>query len=89
VIFASQDDNTVKVDDFLQLMTKQATIVPTVGGASGDPRAHIAEIVRLKERGWVDPGQLVTHRLTFEDVQQAYDMYDQRTDNVVKVVMSV
>ncbi len=89
IIFASQDDNHVLLEDHMQLLTKQPTIIPTVGGASGDPTTHIKEIVRLKDKGWVDPGQLVTHRLGFDDVQQAYDMYEQRTDNVIKAVMSL
>ncbi|MCE2463358.1 MAG: hypothetical protein J4F46_05525 [Dehalococcoidia bacterium] len=45
----------------------------------------------LRDRGWIDPARMVTHRLGFnaEDVNKAYEMYEQRQDNIIKVVMSV
>ena len=89
ILFASQDDSRATLENYSLLMVKQPTILPTVGGATADPLTHIKEMVRLRERGWIDPGQFVTHRMTFDDVQQAYDMYDQRVDNIIKVVMSV
>ena len=89
ILFASQDDSRATLENYSLLMIKQPTILPTVGGASGDPLTHIKEMVRLRERGWIDPGQFVTHRMGFDDVQRAYDMYDQRADNIIKVVMSV
>ena len=36
----------------------------------------------------VDPGEMVTHNMAFDDVKAAYDMYENREDEVVKVVMS-
>ena len=71
------------------LMDKQARMIPTNGAASGDPIAHIREIVGLRERGWCDPGKLLTHRMPFSEVQTAYDMYEQRQDNIIKVVMDI
>ena len=46
-------------------------------------------MVELKERGWWDPGEMVTHRMSFDDVNAAYDMYENIEDDVVKVVMSI
>lgn len=71
------------------LMDKQPTIIPTTGARSGDPTSHIKEIVALRQRGWCDPGKLITHRVGFSDVQTAYDMYEQQLDNVIKVVMNI
>ena len=50
-----------------------------------------ANTINGKERGLVDPGRMVTHCLNFdvEDVNKAYQMYEQQLENVVKVVMSV
>ena len=84
----------VQTDDFIPLehnwlMEKQPRIIPTTGARSGNPIAHIQEIVALRERGWCDPAKLITHRLGFSEVQKAYDMYDQRQDNVIKVVMNI
>jgi L-iditol 2-dehydrogenase len=90
IIFGVQGDDIVPVDIRLWL-DKQATIIPTTGARSGDPTTHIKNMVALKERGQVDPGRMVTHRLHFdvEDVNKAYQMYEQRLENVVKVVMSL
>jgi threonine dehydrogenase-like Zn-dependent dehydrogenase len=48
-------------------------------------------MVALKERGQVDPGRMVTHRLGFDvkDVNKAYQMYEQRLEHVIKGVMDV
>ncbi|MCE2462631.1 MAG: zinc-binding dehydrogenase [Dehalococcoidia bacterium] len=89
VIFGIQSDYVIPVDTRLW-MDKQAVIIPT-SSARIDPINCIKEIVALRDRGWVDPARMVTHRLAFNsnDVNKAYEMYDQRLDNVVKVVMSM
>ena len=90
VVFGVQGGDIVPVDT-RTWMDNQPTIIPTTGARSGDPTTHIKNMVALKERGQVDPGRMVTHRLGFdvEDVNKAYQMYEQRLENVVKVVMSV
>lgn len=90
VIFGIQGGDIVPVDT-RTWMDQQPTIIPTTGARSGDPTTHIKNMVALKERGLVDPGRMVTHRLHFdvEDVNKAYQMYEQQLDNVLKVVMSV
>ena len=88
IIFGIQSDDFVPLEHNL-LMDKQPTIIPTTGARSGDPISQIADIVALRQRGWCDPGQLITHQIGFSQVQQAYDMYEQRTDNVIKVVMNI
>jgi alcohol dehydrogenase len=90
VVFGIQGDDIVPVDT-RHWMNKQATIIPTTGARSGDPTTHIKQMVALKERGQVDPGRMVTHRLGFNvnDVNKAYQMYEQHLENVIKVVMDV
>lgn len=70
-------------------MRKACTIIPTQIARTDQPSKEIREMVALKDRGWVDPARLKTHSLTLNDVQKAYDMYANYTDDVVKVVMSV
>jgi L-iditol 2-dehydrogenase len=74
--------------NFSQFMSKTPTVIPTVGATSGDAVRHIDAMVKLKARGWWDPGEMITHRLDFSEVQKAYDMYEGVEDGVVKVVMS-
>ncbi len=70
-------------------MRNLPTIIPTVGATSGDAITHIENMIELKARGWWDPGEIVTHEIKFDEVQRAYDMYENRDDQVVKVVMSM
>ena len=88
IIFGVQSDKWVPLEHNW-LMEKQPTIMPTTGARSGDPTTHIKEIVALRQRGWCDPGKLITHRMGFSDVQAAYDMYEQQQDGVIKVVMDI
>ena len=53
------------------------------------PTQEIREMVALKDRGWVDPAKLKSHNLKFDEVQKAYDMYANYTDDVIKVAMSI
>lgn len=88
IIFGVQTDDFVPLEHNW-LLQNQPRIIPTTGARSGNPIAHIQEIVALRERGWCDPAKLLTHRIGFSEVQRAYDMYDQRQDNVIKVVMNI
>ena len=88
IIFGIQTDDFVPLEHNL-LMEKQPRIIPTTGARSGNPISHIQEIVGLRERGWCDPAKLITHRIGLSQVQSAYDMYEQRLDNVIKVVMNI
>ncbi len=88
ILFGIQSDDFVPIEHNL-LMEKQPTIFPTTGARSADPISQIQDMVSLRERGWCEPANLITHRLPFSEVQQAYDMYEQRQDNIIKVVMDI
>ena len=90
IIFGIQGDDIVPVDT-RTWMDNQPTIIPTTGARSGDPIGQIREIVELRERGWIDPARMVTHRFGFseQDVNNAYRMYENREDNILKVVMNI
>lgn len=90
IIFGIQGDDIVPVDT-RPWMDNQPTIIPTTGARSGDPISQIREIVELRERGWIDPAQMITHRKGFDesDINEAYRMYENREDNIIKVVMDI
>ncbi len=88
IVFGVQADDFVPLEHHW-LMDKQPRMIPTTGARSGDPITQIKEMVALRERGWCDPSKLITHRMGFSDVQAAYDMYEQRQDSVIKVVMNI
>ena len=70
------------------LLHHGATIINSSGVNSGDPTSHIERMVELKKRGWWDPSTMITHNMDFEDMQKAYDMYESRADNMIKVVLN-
>jgi threonine dehydrogenase-like Zn-dependent dehydrogenase len=88
IIFGIQSETYVPLEHN-NLMERQPRIIPTTGARSGDPISQIKDMVTLKQRGWADPGKLITHHLDFSKVQNAYDMYEQRQDNIIKVVMNI
>ena len=91
IIFGIQGadgDGTVPLV-FRGLFREGITVIPTQGATSGDAITHIRTMVELRERGWWDPGDMVTHEMAFGEVKRAYDMYENIADNVVKVVMAL
>jgi L-iditol 2-dehydrogenase len=88
IIFGIQSEKYVPIEHNW-LMDKQPHIIPTTGARSGDPIGQIQDMVALRQRGWADPARLITHRMGFSNVQKAYDMYEQRQDRVIKVVMNI
>ena len=90
ILFGIPSDDLVPLDIKL-VMDKQATIIPTVGMRAPDLTVPLKDMVALRERGWVDPAAMVTHRVDFNavDVKRAYDMYENHSDNIIKVVISI
>ena len=90
VIFGMQSDDILPVDT-RPWMQQQPTIIPTTGARTANPTLHIQTIVELTERGWIDPSRMITHRMGFnaEDVNRAYQMYEEHSDGIVKAVMSL
>jgi threonine dehydrogenase-like Zn-dependent dehydrogenase len=70
-------------------MRKAARLAPTVSGASPTPTEAIQKMVALRERGWADPSKLITHRVGWDGIPDAYEMYANRSDKVIKVVMDI
>ncbi len=70
-------------------MGKVATLIPCSSISSPDPTGDINEVIALMDKGWIDPSQLITHDLTFDDVPKAYEMYSKQQDGIIKAVMAV
>ena len=49
--------------------------------------AHIPELARLIEHGTLDPRPLISHVMPLDDAAKAYEIFDARKDNVVKVLL--
>jgi threonine dehydrogenase-like Zn-dependent dehydrogenase len=88
IIFGLQSDQYVPIEH-RWLLEKQPTIIPISSARSGDPVSAIKKMVNLRHRNWCDPARLITHHMNFTQVQKAYDMFEQQTDNVIKVVINI
>ena len=75
--------------DYGKWMGKNIQMNATVIAATNEPIQEIRDIVALKERGWIDPGVLKTHDVTFKDAQEAFEMYRLRKDGIIKLAMSI
>ena len=73
--------------EYRDFRVSNAQLISIAAGHTPDIRTHIETMIELKQRGWWNPAEMITHRLKFEEVKGAYDMYTDRGDEVVKVVM--
>ena len=88
MVFGVQADDFVPVEHNY-IMDKQPRMIGTTGARSGDPTTQIKHMVALRQRGWCEPVDLITHRMDFSDVQKAYDMYDTQQDEIIKVIIDI
>jgi threonine dehydrogenase-like Zn-dependent dehydrogenase len=44
-------------------------------------------LMRMVESGRFDPTPLITHRYTLEEIAEAYDLFSNRRDGVLKVAI--
>lgn len=92
LMFGMQSENTAQTQ-FTQIETSYLhentpVVIPIAASRGVDPVSHIETMVELKSKGWWDPGEMITHKLTFDEVKKAYDMYENREDDIIKVVMT-
>jgi len=88
-LFGLTHDQDVFPFNYDAMMNKLPTIIVTRQSRALDPAQYIEECVDLVTQGRLDLSHMVTHRLPFDQVQQAYDMYSDKLDNVIKVVMEI
>lgn len=55
------------------------------GGVDG---CDCAEILRLIEQGKLDTTPLITHRFPLEEIEEAYRIFENRLDGVIKVAVT-
>ena len=83
----SRENGFVVPMEYKDFRGSNARLKTVAAGHTEDITSHIELMVELKRRGWWDPAELITHRLPFDEVQRAFDMYVDHDDGIVKVVM--
>ena len=54
------------------------------GGVDG---CDCAEILSLIEKGLIDTTPLITHRYSLEDIEEAYNVFENRKEGVIKIAV--
>ena len=91
VLFGIQEWNQNKYlldTDGLNYFIRNEINIVSVGPAGRkDPMLHVREMISLKNRGWWDPSILVTHNMFLTEINEAFNLYENQKDNVLKIVM--
>ena len=66
-------------------MLFRSSISFKTGGVDG---CDCDEILKLIEQGRIDTTPLITHTFPLEEIEQAYDIFENRKDNVIKIAVS-
>ena len=54
----------------------------------GVDASDYAEILRLIEEGKIDTTPLITHRFKLKDIEEAYRIFENKLDGVIKVAVN-
>lgn len=88
VLFGTPPELSVTLP-FRDLRDRELRTLCTAPG-QGDAVADVLrEMLGLVQRGWMRPGDLVTHRLAFEQVQDGFELFESRSAGVMKVVLEL
>ena len=59
----------------------------TIKSGQAHVQRYMAPLLRLIENGDIDPSFVVTHTMSLEDAPKAYDMFKNKKDGCIKVVL--
>jgi threonine dehydrogenase-like Zn-dependent dehydrogenase len=88
VIFGIAHDEDVFPFDWNAMTSKLPRMVVTNSARSGNMPDTVAATVDLVSQGRLSLDHLLTHRLGWEDVGKAYELYSGKLENSLKVVMN-
>ena len=89
VIWFGMTHNEYFAIDFQQVRDKDLTMIGTSSARSGTMPRYVTQVVHMVEQKRIDPSVLVTHQMSIKEIQTALEMYESRSDGVIKVVMGM
>ena len=89
IIFGMSHSEDVFPFHWSEMYDKLPRMIVTNSARSGDRVTVVQHCVDLVARGRLDFSYLVTHRLPFDRLQEAYDLYSGKTHQAMKVIISV
>jgi threonine dehydrogenase-like Zn-dependent dehydrogenase len=88
IIFGIAHDEDVFEFDWTAMTAKLPRIIVTNSARSGDMPDTVAATVDLVSQGRLSLDHLLTHRMGWEDVGRAYEVYSGKLENSLKIVMN-
>ena len=88
VLFGIPEEKEIRFD-YLTAISKQLRMVGTVSATCETPAKPIQQAVDLRATKEVDLSWLVTHRLDFKDAAAGYQLYANREDPLIKLVLEI
>jgi 2-desacetyl-2-hydroxyethyl bacteriochlorophyllide A dehydrogenase len=88
IIFGIAHDEDVFEFDWNAMTSKLPRMIVTNSARSGDMPETVAMTVDLVSQGRLSLDHLLTHRMGWQDVGKAYEMYSGKQDNSLKIVMN-
>ena len=88
VLFGIPEEKAVTFD-YLSAISKQLRMIGTVSATCEAPARPIQEAVDIRSKGSVDLSWLVTHRLNFKDAAVGYELYADRADRLIKLLLEI
>ncbi len=49
---------------------------------------HLAELIKLIENGRINTNFLITHRMKLDEILEAYHIFENKLDNVLKIALT-
>ena len=89
IVFAEPRLQDEFMFNFDTMQTRLPTIISTLSARTEDTAQCIKECVELVKQGRLDLTHLVTHRLPFSEIQTAFDLYSEKRDNIIKVIVEL
>jgi threonine dehydrogenase-like Zn-dependent dehydrogenase len=59
----------------------------TIRAGQAHVQKYMRPLLQRIENGDIDPSFVITHRMSLEDAPRAYDMFKNKEDNCIKVVL--
>lgn len=89
LLFGLAHDEPIFPFDWTLLERRLPNIIVTNGSQSGELAAAVDITVHLVAEGRLRVDHLVSHRLSWHQVGRAFDLYSQKTDDALKVIMNM
>lgn len=75
--------------DFRYIRDNDLTIISTSSTRSGNMHRYVRHAVDMVHQNRIDPNFLITHKMVVDDIQKAFEMFESRSDGIIKVILDL